>query len=109
MPSLLSASANEALLRRTGGVTVVKGAQTTYGHVSWEPTQFLAGSGGAGAIQSAHGHVVIAAGRLTGVTALGDGIGDSLVVDSVNVKIVGIGAPPGETDGDMLDVLIQRT
>lgn len=89
-------------------MTVVKGMQTTYGHVAWEPMQVLAGQGGSGGVQTAEGRVVIAAGILSGITALGDGIGDSLTVDGVSCSVVGIGTPPAEDDGDMLALLLKR-
>lgn len=108
MPSLLSAATNEALLRATGGVAVVKGAQTTYGHLKKAPITALRGEDGAGGVLTADARVVIANGRLTGITAE-DGIGDTVTVDSVDYTIVDIVQPQGEEDGDMLELVLRRS
>lgn len=107
--TLISAAETAAMLRETGGVRVVKGSVTTYGHVRWTPAEVLQGQSGYGrGVQTAQGRVVIAAGILSGVTAFGDGIGDAITVDGVACKITGIAPPRGEEDGDMLDLALVR-
>ena len=106
MPSLLSAATNDALLQATGGVTVVKAAETTYGHLKWAPLTVARGDGGGGVL-TAHGSVVIALGTLTGITAE-DGIGDTVTVNAVACTVIDIIQPDGENDGDLIELILRR-
>lgn len=98
----------ESNLRYSGGVTVVKGMQTTYGHERGTPTAVLEGEGGSGGVQTKDWSVCIANGILTGISE-SVGIDVALVVNGVNAAIREIGQPNGEPDGDMLQLSLRKT
>lgn len=106
--SLLSAAENEALLRDTGGVRVVKGSQRTWGHLRRAPAQALPGSDGFRGVQTAYRSVVIADGILTGI-APEEGVDELLTVDGTSYRVVEVSQPPGEPDGDMLELVLRPT
>lgn len=98
--SPITAADQEAMIQATGGVTVVHGSETTYGHeelVSWELQTDV------GAILSGRRSVVIADGRLSGINAR-KGIGESVVVNSTARRIAQI--LPGDDDGGLLRLML---
>lgn len=97
----------ERNLKRTGGKTVVKGAETTYGHLGKVPMEAAVGESGAGRVLTSNRSVLIAAGTLTGITDK-SGIGDSLTVDGLNYVIIAIAVPDNDADGDLLELVLRR-
>lgn len=104
MTDLITAAMTVSLLQATGGVAVVVGAQTTYGHyerVPWE----TGGEGGAGTLTT-HPSVVIADGILTAVGPR-KGIGTAITVNGTAWVIRDI--LPGDPDGGTLRLMLAES
>lgn len=106
--SLLTAAETEQMLRDTGGVTVVKGTVTTYGHVEEGPTEVLEGDGGRyGTVLLGDLSVVIANGILAGVSPK-TGIDEEITVDDEDCTIIRVVPPRNEPSGDVLHLVLRR-
>ena len=108
MTSLFTAADNASFLAATGFVTVVKGTETTQGHLKTTPVRVLEGEGGVGGVQTVDARVTIANGVLTGIDAEGKGTDATVEVDGVSYTIIGTGPADGEDDGDIIALMLRR-
>lgn len=106
----------ERNIRLSGGKAVVKGAQTTYGHVGKVPQEAFDDERLGSRVLSADLFAQIANGILTGISAE-NGINDAVSVDDsfygqapnmVSCVIVGIRESRNEPHGEMLDLFLKR-
>ena len=106
--ALQTAAQIEAMLKATGGETVLCGGVTTYGHFERVPVELgdRAGQGGIGGVMSTTPSLVIADGILTQVGKK-KGIDRTITVDGVKWLVSGV--MPADEDGGMIRVMLKES
>ncbi len=101
MADFLTPLDEERMIQDTGGVTVVHGGDTTYGHEELPGVEVEAPGGGR--VITTHRTVVIPDGRLTGIGPK-TGIDEVVTVDGTARTVHGI--QPGSDDGVLIRLFL---